>query len=391
MFKIKSITRHIAYVFETMKYVFLLPISKLLCSGRNIYLISERGTDARDNGYHMFKYYRTKHPEKEVYYVITKDSADVAKLKEYGNIVWYRSLRHYLYFIASNYKISTHIMGCSPNIDYYASFFKKLHLHGRFVFLQHGITKDDIPQLYREKTNLDMFVCGAKPEYDYIIDRFHYVNGEAKYTGFARFDNLHDFKTKQQILIMPTWRSFLKGLSFDEIKNSEYIKRWNELLLSHELNDIVRKYDVEIIFYPHYELQPFISLFQTENPSIKCADFASYDVQTLLKESLMLITDYSSVYFDFAYMEKPCIYYQFDKEEFFNSHYHHGYFDYETMGFGPVLTDFSSLIFEIEKNAQNGFIIDDQYLQRINGFFSLHDKNNCLRIFEEIERLSVSN
>lgn len=41
-----------------------------------------------------------------------------------------------------------------------------------------------------------------------------------------------------------------------------------------------------------------------------------YDVQQLLKESLLLITDYSSVFFDMMYMNKPVIFYQFDENQY---------------------------------------------------------------------------
>lgn len=49
-------------------------------------------------------------------------------------------------------------------------------------------------------------------------------------------------------------------------------------------------------------------------------------------EGSMMITDYSSVAFEFAYLRKPIVYYQFDKKAFFEKHtYRKGYFDYEKM------------------------------------------------------------
>ena len=47
----------------------------------------------------------------------------------------------------------------------------------------------------------------------------------------------------------------------------------------------------------------------------------------------MLITDYSSVYFDIAYMRKPIIFYQFDEEEFRRKHYQRGYLREENLGY----------------------------------------------------------
>ena len=62
----------------------------------------------------------------------------------------------------------------------------------------------------------------------------------------------------------------------------------------------------------------------------------NYDVQDLLKRSKILITDYSSVFYDFAYMKKEVIYYQFDYNDFFKKHYEIGNFNFEKNGFGPI-------------------------------------------------------
>ena len=49
-----------------------------------------------------------------------------------------------------------------------------------------------------------------------------------------------------------------------------------------------------------------------------------------------MLTDYSSVAFDFAYLRKPIVYAHFDKEAFFSGEHSYtaGYFDYERDGFG---------------------------------------------------------
>ena len=54
---------------------------------RGIWLVGERGTDARDNGYWFYRYLRTQHPELRTYYVITADSPDAAKIAALGGAV----------------------------------------------------------------------------------------------------------------------------------------------------------------------------------------------------------------------------------------------------------------------------------------------------------------
>lgn len=47
----------------------------------------------------------------------------------------------------------------------------------------------------------------------------------------------------------------------------------------------------------------FLKYFHVDHPKITVASWPEYDVQTLLKESAVLVTDFSSVAMDFAYMK----------------------------------------------------------------------------------------
>ena len=75
------------YLFAKTVPLFLTPIAKISLKGKKVWLVSERGYDARDNGYHMFKYLRKEHPEINAWYLITRDSHDLDKVAELGNIV----------------------------------------------------------------------------------------------------------------------------------------------------------------------------------------------------------------------------------------------------------------------------------------------------------------
>ena len=109
-----------------------------------------------------------------------------------------------------------------------------------------------------------------------------------------------------------------------------------------------------------------------------------YDVQTALKESAFLITDYSSINFDFAYMKKPLCYFQFDEEEFFARHYPQGYFSYRDHGFGTVVETVDALMNALEKSYASGFVMEDVYKDRVDNTFLYRDGANCKRILEAI-------
>ena len=375
-----------------LKEIFLLilfyPVAHIAGKGKNIYLFSERGLEARDNGLYMYRYFRKNHPEKKAYYVIGKKSEDYKNVEKYGNLIFYNSIKHHFMFYAAKYCISTHIFGYTPNIDFYARLFKRGLFKDKIkISLKHGIDKDDIPESYAENTCLDLRISGAKPEYDFVLKTFHYNENQLKYTGLARFDGLHDFRTRNRVLVMPTWRSYLYLESKKDFINSEYYKEWSGFLCSKKTAEILEKYDMDLVFYPHYELQKYVKLFKSESERIIIADKENYDVQALLKESKLLVTDFSSVYFDFAYMYKPLIYFQFDKEEYLKKHYHKGYFIEETMGFGKVVYDHDSLIKAFESCLEDNCIMKDIYVKRVKKFFELHDQKNCERIYNEITKL----
>ena len=98
-----------------------------------------------------------------------------------------------------------------------------------------------------------------------------------------------------------------------------------------------------------------------------------------------MVTDYSSVQIDFAYMKKPLAYFQFDYERFCKSHYGKGYFDYTDDGFGPVFGDENGLMDYIEKMAERSFENTEPYITRHKEFFDLYDTDNCKRNYEAIK------
>lgn len=381
------------YIWEMLNLLVFYKYARNKYKQANIALISERGSDARDNAMHLFRYIRTVHPEKTVFFVIDKNSSDLANVLPWGNVVYANSLKHRLLFYGAKVLISTHIMGGYTTCQ---SFYVHFNNHRWFrkgrkiVSIKHGITKDNLPMLYKENAGLDLLICGAKKEYDYIRQTFHYQDDEVQYTGFARFDKLSEHKEMNQLLIMPTWRRSLFELTHDKFERSEYFVMWNKLLQDSRLHNLVEKLNLNLIFYPHHEVQPYIDSFRAPNSRIIIADRKNYDVQALLMQSKLLITDFSSVYFDFAYMLKPVVYYQFDRDSFFKMHYQKGYFDYEMMGFGPVLSDPKQVIDAIEEMSARGFAPADMYKKRMEEFFPIRDNNNCKRIYEAIEKICKS-
>ncbi len=362
-------------------YVAIIKAKKYI----NSWIISERGKEARDNGYFFYNYLCNSHPEIDCYYVIAKDSPDLKKIK--GEYIIYGSKEHYIAFLSAKVLISTHLMGFSPNMGIFNKLQKngKLHLNGKIVSLKHGITKDFIASLNPIDTKLDLLIAGALPEYNYLINTNGFNNDVVKYTGFARFDTLKNSKTDSNIiLIMPTFRKWMTWYNNEDFIKSSFYINYNELLNNKAFIKYLNENDLQVIFYMHFEFQKYSHLFNEYDSRIKIATLKEYDVQDLLIKSKVLITDYSSVFFDFGYMQKPIIYFQFDYDDYRQNHYKNGYFDYSENGFGPLTSNIEQLLMELTNIKNNDFKITSKYKSQIEKFFTKIDSNNCSRIYQEI-------
>lgn len=378
-------------ILHIFKFIFaVIPAFFLKKKRKDMWLVCEYENEARDNGYWFYKYLREKQPSQDAVYAINRKSGDFEKVKNLGETVSYGSLKHWVYYLAASVNISSQ-KGGKPN----AAVCYLLEVYGilknKRVFLQHGITKDLADLFFYENTKMRLFICGAKPEYDFVSEKFGYPRGYVAYTGFARFDYLLEpYPQKRQLLISPTWRSFLREASSDPYKQnkaiteSEYYKTWKSLLLSSDFQRVCDRCGYEVKFFPHRNTAHAFDDIEGLPDNIKIANWEEYDLQLLMKESSLLLTDYTSSAMDFAYMEKPVLYYQFDYEKYRSGHLAEGYFDYERDGFGKVIKDEASLIKEIERfmKGEEDFA---SYKKRVESFFPLRDKNNCERIYEAVK------
>ncbi len=361
---------------------------------RDIWLISERPNDARDNGYWLFRYIRKQHPEKKhVYYPINKKCRDYEnKIKPLGNAVQIGSFRHHIYFWAAEKNISAHVGNGFPAPFMCRQFLLMGCYRFQNIFLQHGIIKDVLPFLNADINRIDLFICSTQRERQAVIQDMGYRPEQVRVTGLCRYDGLYDFTVNpKQILIMPTWRSYLEAPyghpaseSEEKVRSSSYLKHYTQLFCNERLIRFAKENELTLLYFPHHQMQPYLAEFQMRCPNITVASAAEYDVQTALKESAFLITDYSSIFFDFAYMRKPLLYFQFDYEEFRKNHYPEGYFSYRKDGFGPVLDSVEQVVDCFIERYQHGFRMEELFCSRAEHFFEFHDTEYCRRNYEAV-------
>ncbi|EDN6449088.1 glycosyltransferase [Campylobacter jejuni] len=321
----------------------------------NLWIFADMASKADDNAEHLYRYVMNNHPKQKIVFALRKDSCDYLRLKKEGfNLVDPRSL-HFKYLL---YKASKVI---SSHIDKYIfnAFGGDTLKTKDFVFLQHGVTKDDISS-WVNKRKIDIFITSTKAEYDSITGNFNHYKFSTKevvLTGLARWDALikNNVLNTKQILIMPTWREYLSGkiqkygvrTKNPDFTKSLYFQKWQEFLCSKELENLAKKYGYSVVFIPHPQVRIYLDDFNL--PSYIITSYKT-SMQELFCKSSLMITDYSSVAFEMAILNKPVLYYQFDKDEFFAKHsYTQGYFNYEKDGFGEVFEDIDILFKKLTK------------------------------------------
>ena len=385
--KLSSIT--VKSACATLKYgIAMLAASSCKKGKKDIWIISERKNQARDNGFVFFRYMRAHYPNKPVFYLIDKNSTDYKKVARYGNVIQFNSWKHYLYYCIAKTHISAHVNGCCPAGAIGISRRTKDILGFKDVFLPHGVSYGISEFCLKKYAKIDLFICSGEPEYRNVLGNYGYNEDEVAYTGFPRLDEWHNIEfNPKQIVLMPTWRTYLAQDRGTVFKETQYFKAYQSLIQNKELAVFLQNNDLKLIFYLHNEMRKYVEFFQTGCPNIEVVyKDDSHDIQDLLKLSAMLITDYSSVHFDFAYMNKPVIYYQFDRNEFSKRQYQTSLFDVERDGFGPVVLNVEELVREVEKLYEMGFKMDKDYYAHMRDFYKIYDNKNCERVYKAIVR-----
>ena len=354
---------------------------------RRIWFYMDRPDESDDNGLHLFKYAIKKDDGITRYFILSKDNDDYEEIKKIGKVIPYKSIRHRFLGLFVENIITSHpdngiIYPFWGGYPYFAGLLKSNN-----IFLQHGILKDNISTwLNKSSMNLSFFLVSSTKEFSSIFNHpYNYGENVVQLKGLPRYDNLKNIKNKKQIIIMPSWRRNLTTKSNEYIQETEYFKRFNSLINNERLIQKAKEYGYEIIFRPHPNVYNFINLYD-ENDYVKI-DYDKTKFQVLFNNGSLMITDFSSVAFDFAYLNKPVIYYQYAHDYHFNVE--DSFFDYETMGFGEICKREDELVNLIIEYMENDCKIKDMYRKRIDDFFIFKDRNNCKRVHEAIEKIPL--
>lgn len=351
---------------------------------RPIWLISDRPESAGDNGEALFAYIRKHFRKVSAWFVLSPSSEDYARLRRIGPVAAYRGYLHKLLTLACDCQLISAGTRDSENPFFKGNApYSDMMARQKYVFLQHGVLRYDLSSWgNRYVKNFCAFITSSPIEKKSVVDGdYFYREDQVWDTGLARYDLLyHD--ERRIVTVMPTWRKYLVD-SPDAFEGSHFFKAWIAVLQDPRLHAALEKHGYTLQLVMHPNMRAFAHCFSPlDKVTIADPKMAYRDI---VAQSDLLITDFSSIIFDFAYLEKPVLSYQFDYEDYFSGSHTMtpGSFDEEQDGIGEVCTDHDALIDAVLRLLDRGCRLDDKYAQRIERFFSHHDQSNCRRIVQK--------
>ena len=368
---------------------------------RDAWLLIDRDQAADDNAEHLYRYILKNHPEINAFFVLSETSHDWARLAAEGfRLIAFGSRDHHLLLLNARHVISSHadsfVLRVLP-ADSYGDL-----LDFKFTFLQHGVIRDDISSWLNTK-KIDLFITSSPREHESIVDDgslYKFDRKQTKMLGLARHDALvtRTEETERVVVIMPTWRQYLVGgaalgttqrTASPRFQQSKYARGWRGLLHSARFREMTERFGYRVVFFPHANMQLYVDAF--EAPSwVEVKTHATEPVlQKLYRRAAVMITDYSSVFFETALIDKPVLYYQFDRDEMYGGKHPSrlGYFDFERDGFGPVTETEDALLDELEQLLARECAPKEEYLRRMRETLPLRHGQNRARTVEAIKAL----
>ncbi|MGL5056485.1 MAG: CDP-glycerol glycerophosphotransferase family protein [Fusobacteriaceae bacterium] len=376
------------YLSTISKIEYFLTKNKL--KGKEIWIISETENQAQDNGYYFFKYLRENFPQKNVYYIIEKTASNIFELEKLGNILYLGEYKTMVYLLGAKYILSTHGLWMLPSELGITKKHTKKIISGKKIRLGHGVTamKNGSAVYSKKVFSLnDFFVASSEFEKNIFIEEYGYLDKEILLTGFPRYDDMENEAKNKVITFMPTWRDKQDNLGSDFLKTEFYFKV-KSLLKNEDFKQFLKKNKIIFYIYLHENFQKYNKYFlEFETDEIKLIQNKEKNVKELLKISSCLISDYSSVIFDFAYIGKPVISYQFDYDSYINSRKEKPFIDIKTEIPSFVTDEEQEVIRLIKEIEKNNFKIIEKNKALIKKYFKYTDSKNCERLYKEILKL----
>lgn len=361
-------------------------------SRQKIWLFQDKIYKGGDSSEYIYRYAAAQNDGIKKYYLLDESCPDYARMRKDGYRPLKRgTLKHRLIFLNANMVIASNSTVFAFN-DFTTrrSFAFRGDFHFDVACVQHGMSVQKIALAqHRLRDNTRLYFCASKYEIENLSKPvYDYVGYDAlKLTGVPRYDGLKN-RAQKIILLSPTWRmnsamivTKNEGVARDynpNFRETSYYKVYNGLINDPRLLSAARQYGYRIQYVLHPIVSPQYEDF-TKNEFVEIIPaIGDMSYEKLFCEAALMVTDFSGVQFDFAYMRKPVVYLHHDD---IPQHYEEGTFHYTTMGFGEICHTNDELIDVLCEYMKNDCAMPELYRRRADDFFTYSDNKNCERIY----------
>jgi len=343
-----------------------------------------------DNSKYLFEFINHNHPEVDCIW-LTKSDEVKSELQNKGLKCYKKySIKGILAAARAEFAFAT-----SNEIDDISPFVNRNRT--KVIQLWHGVAAK-AAKWKDEKGHL-MFGADAGKRYaayywmatsakyiDIMCSFTHALKDRFYITGYSRNDTfitrprntnveeiLKSYQGKRFIIYMPTHRNFGKqSISVDEFS-------W--------LNDQLREANIIMVYKPHFhELQNLVNLNLNLTNILLANDEKTWgDVYSYIHYFDLLISDYSSIAFDFLCADKPIVLYTYDLE-YYRTH-DAGLWDFfEEVPAGPFCFTWQETMQQVNSLLENDTWHDRREICR-KMFHPFKDGRNSERIYEALIKI----
>lgn len=358
-----------------------------------IWLYYDFYTVEKDNGYYQFINDLKHNDGVERYYVLTHEYEDIDSVftpEQKKHLVTMGSPEHKLLFLCAE-RIFTAYYGLAPVNPFDSAKQKYLYedlIRYRTIYLQHGVLHAALRlQNSEERSQAEEIIVSSPFEVRNYMQNYAYKEENLITTGMARYDHIdRNAKAQNRILFAPSWRKYLtteiKASNWeankDRIQKSDYYKNFYAFLSDKRLHKCLEENEI----YLDIKLHPIIaSLTDLFDIDCKYVNMVSGDVE--VGDYKAFVTDFSSFVFDFAYLNRPIMYFVPDYPQFKSGMNHYRDLDL------PFDEAFGHMFTEADKAAEclcgiieNKFVPEKIFADRMENFYFNFDGNCAENLYK---------
>lgn len=376
---ISKIFKYIVKIFVYL--IFLYPlyfISHFIPRKKNLWLFGSHNNTFSDNSKYLFYYVTENHPEIEAVWITGNENV-MNKLKSLGykvlkrwsfNGIWKTLRGKFFIFSAYSSDINFWTSGGAIKFNLWHGIpLKKIEydvkvgkLGKKYNSFLTPIYKFFFPNSFQKP---DYFLSTSPLVTKIFSQAFRIKPEQCLEFGYPRCDhffwnrekNIEFIKAKEPeiLLILDKIKKYKKVIIYMPTFREGSTNNLEEIIDMESLNDFMVKNSYILLIKQHPNIK---SSLNKEYSNLLFLD-SSLDVYLILPFTDLLITDYSSIMFDYMLLKKPIILFTYDEESYMNQE-RGFYFD-----FGNFVKEFN-----IEK-----VINEDELIEKIEKFFGSSDNS----------------